>query len=145
MNKCNQCKTETLNPRFCSKSCSAKYNNKGVCRVERKVFPHPCKYCGTETANPVFCSSTCDGLSRKASEEHLKKSNAIRQSRYRAKQYKVLDPDADPKKIKEIYLNCPEGHEVDHIIPLSKGGKHHENNLQYLTVTENRSKGNRWW
>ena len=145
MNKCNHCKTETLNPRFCSKSCAAKHNNKGVCRVEKKIFPHPCKHCRTITTNPVFCSSTCDGLSRKTSKEHLSKSNAIRQSRYRAKKYKVLAPDANLEKINEIYRNCPPGHEVDHIVPLSRGGKHHEDNLQYLTVTENRSKGNRWW
>ena len=45
--------------------------------------------------------------------------------------------------MKEIYRNCPPGHEVDHIIPLSKGGKHHEDNLQYLIAIENRRKGNK--
>lgn len=49
--------------------------------------------------------------------------NALRQSRYRAKKYRVLAEDANHDKIKEIYMNCPKGHEVDH----------HENNLQYLT------------
>ena len=88
---------------------------------------------------------SCSAEDRKLSESHLKKSNAIRQSRYRAKQYRVIDPTADETKIKEIYRECPNGYEVDHIIPLSKGGKHHENNLQYLTIRENRSKGNRWW
>jgi len=87
----------------------------------------------------------CSSDALRVSEEHLKKSNAMRQSRYRARQYKVLDPGANLAKIKEIYRNCPEGHEVDHIVPLSKGGKHHEDNLQYLTIKENRSKGNRWW
>jgi len=55
----------------------------------------------------------------------------------------VTAPDADKDKIKQIYLNCPDGYEVDHIIPLSKGGKHHEDNLQYLTLSENRKKNNR--
>ena len=49
-----------------------------------------------------------------------------------------------------IYGNCPEGHEVDHIIPI-KGkidgrlvcGLHVPWNLQYLTVTQNRKKKNR--
>ena len=45
--------------------------------------------------------------------------------------------------IKQIYLDCPKGYEVDHIIPISKGGLHHEDNLQYLTISENRRKGNR--
>lgn len=31
--------------------------------------------------------------------------------------------------------------EVDHIVPLSKGGRHHPSNLQLLPATENRRKG----
>lgn len=54
-----------------------------------------------------------------------------------------MAPDADHEKIKQIYLNCPSGHEVDHIIPVSRGGLHHEDNLQYLPVLENRKKGNK--
>jgi hypothetical protein len=54
---------------------------------------------------------------------------------------------ANHDKIKEVYENCPEGHEVDHIIPLQGdlvSGLHVENNLQYLTKYENCSKGNRY-
>lgn len=36
-----------------------------------------------------------------------------------------------------------EAYEVDHIIPLARGGKHHPNNLQVITALENRSKGAR--
>jgi len=32
-------------------------------------------------------------------------------------------------------------HHVDHIIPLSKGGLHHPDNLQILTAEENLKKG----
>lgn len=31
--------------------------------------------------------------------------------------------------------------EVDHIIPLARGGRHHPDNLQLLTAAENRQKG----
>lgn len=54
---------------------------------------------------------------------------------------------ADLEKIREIYNNCPEGFDVDHIIPL-KGekygicGLHTESNLQYLPSSENGSKSN---
>ena len=42
--------------------------------------------------------------------------------------------------IEQLYLKCPDGYEIDHIIPISKGGLHHPDNLQYLTMVENRSK-----
>jgi len=32
-------------------------------------------------------------------------------------------------------------HEVDHIIPICRGGLHHPDNLQILTMEENRKKG----
>ena len=61
----------------------------------------------------------------------------------------IMPKDADRTKIKEIYLKCREitkstgiPHQVDHIIPRSKGGLHHQDNLQILTREENRRKGN---
>ena len=65
------------------------------------------------------------------------------QAKYRASKRNQTPEDADLKLIHEFYVNCPEGYEVDHIIPISKGGLHHQDNLQYLTIFENRSKGNK--
>lgn len=45
--------------------------------------------------------------------------------------------------IGRFYRNCPAGYEVDHIVPVSKGGKHVLSNLQYLTEEENERKGSR--
>lgn len=42
--------------------------------------------------------------------------------------------------IKRIYALCPEGFQVDHIAPISKGGKHVSTNLQYLPDAINNAK-----
>lgn len=50
-------------------------------------------------------------------------------------------------KIKEIYLNCPIGYAVDHIVPLqgkNVSGLHVSWNLQYLTPTDNSIKKNKF-
>jgi 5-methylcytosine-specific restriction endonuclease McrA len=61
-------------------------------------------------------------------------------ARYAARKKFQTPIDEDLKAIKQFYLNCPEGYEVDHIIPISKGGPHSLSNLQYLTANENRRK-----
>lgn len=76
-------------------------------------------------------------------EEEKRAQNKAGVYRYRARKYKAIDGTEDKSLIHKIYENCPKGYEVDHIIPLSRGGKHHENNLQYLESKENKRKGNR--
>ena len=52
---------------------------------------------------------------------------------------------ADKAKIREIYVNRPDGCHVDHIIPLrgkKVSGLHVENNLQYLPIKDNMKKHN---
>jgi hypothetical protein len=66
---------------------------------------------------------------------------------YHYRKTKQMPLWANKDTIKQIYINKPNGCEVDHIIPL-KGklvsGLHVENNLQYLTIAENRSKHNKF-
>ena len=66
---------------------------------------------------------------------------------YRYRKTKQMPKWANKNKIKEIYINRPKGYQVDHIIPL-KGefvsGLHVENNLQYLSAFDNRSKNNKF-
>ena len=77
------------------------------------------------------------------------KQNGYQQKR-RALVKNQLPDNADLNLIQEFYkiaeLKTKETgipYEVDHIIPISKGGLHHQNNLQVITRTENRSKGNK--
>ena len=71
--------------------------------------------------------------------------DAFRAATYRATKKQATPIWADLNKIKQIYLNCPVGYHVDHIIPLRgtlASGLHVETNLQYLPAKDNLSKRN---
>ena len=78
--------------------------------------------------------------------------SAISRKRYHRNAYKAAKSQrtpvwADIERIKEIYNDCPEGYEVDHIIPLRGkfvSGLHLESNLQYLTKRDNYIKRNNY-
>lgn len=97
---------------------------------------------------------------RKSREKHRAKGNAAAQNWKRINKEKVREYTAfrraqkklatpkwvNRKTLREIYKNCPEGFEVDHIIPLVSDivcGLHIPENLQYLPKTENRKKSNK--
>ena len=68
------------------------------------------------------------------------------QNARRASQLQRTPSWADATLIEKIYAECPQGMEVDHIIPLqgrTVSGLHVPNNLQYLTPQQNQQKGNR--
>jgi len=68
-------------------------------------------------------------------------------ARRRAKKLRATPNWVDLEKIKEIYKNCPDGYQVDHIIPLqgkNVSGLHVPENLQYLTPYDNQSKGHKF-
>ena len=59
MNNCIECKIETKNPKFCSRSCSARFNNRGKNR-HGTTLPN-CKFCNAllKRSQNVFCNQTC--------------------------------------------------------------------------------------
>lgn len=73
----------------------------------------------------------------RVTEEHKRAANVEKVMAYRARMYAATPPDADRSLIRLIYEKCPEGYHVDHIQSLAKGGAHHQDNLQYLPVSEN--------
>lgn len=77
MNSCKNCNQPTNNPSFCSKSCSAQYNNRGVNRhgTKRKE----CLNCNTvlNDYRSVYCNSSCHNEHRNKKLEEKILNNEI--------------------------------------------------------------------
>jgi hypothetical protein len=84
-----------------------------------------------------YCKSCMKPLNREAHRSVTAKYNASKLNR--------TPVWANLEEIKRFYDNCPDGYQVDHIIPLQGklvSGLHVHTNLQYLTPEENRIKSN---
>ena len=77
----------------------------------------------------------------RVSDAHKRARNKANVYAYRARLRNAIPEDSDLKLIQKIYENCPIGYHVDHIQALAAGGMHHQNNLQYLPISENCRKG----
>lgn len=127
---------------------------------ERKVIIN-CEHCGHqyETVRfriknkkwkSKFCSSSCSSKHRYLGKDHKRAMLNSVAAKRRANFKNAFDSTANLKTISEFYILAKKlteqtgiPHEVDHITPISKGGRHHENNLQILTQAENRKKHNK--
>lgn len=133
------CGKETIVRAMCltqgkTKSC-------GCLRFTRKSRlgdTRPCKRCGAIDRLKDRQCRPCSTLLGKAKAANRRARIAM-----------ATPPWADMNKIKEIYMNCPAGWHVDHIIPLKArgisgrvaSGLHCEANLQYLPARDNQRKG----
>ena len=77
----------------------------------------------------------------RVSEKHKKARNKANVYAYRARKYNAITESSDLQLIRKIYEYCPDGYHVDHIVALASGGLHHQDNLQYLEISENCRKG----
>lgn len=107
------------------------------------------------------CKSRFDGLDGKCkacrsieNREYHRNNKAMRVARSKAwEQLKMLSSRKEEQKlVNEFYKNRPDGHHVDHMIPLVGKvdgvhvvcGLHVFSNLQYLPAHENDSKGSKF-
>ena len=133
--------------RLCS-SCELEKSVKEfyICASTPSGYGTQCKSCAKELAKKYYNSELSSHRIKLWNKENRGHKNHL--TRERAADVKQRTPGwANKEKIKEIYVKCPEGYHVDHIIPL-KGelvsGLHVETNLQYLTVEENLKKSNKY-
>ena len=114
---------------------------------------YTCKTCRHEQRtiyrkqNPLTYYGHLDPEKARQRQKTFYKKNPKYCKRYKLKPTKRQPIWADIKKIQEIYLNCPLGYHVDHIIPLRGkfvSGLHVPENLQYLPALENIRKGNKY-
>lgn len=145
---CLHCQKELFSKyskKFCSRSCSASFNNRLKIKHGR-CAEKACLVCGAKTVNEKYCSTVCMGtamIKYSTDEERLFAKRMLGReayARYASRKKFQTPADEDLNAIKEFYLNCPVGYEVDHIIPISKGGLHSLSNLQYLTPRDNKRK-----
>lgn len=109
--------------------------------ANKKVCPKCGKHFYSFRNDQICCSRAC--VHRDVTEETKRATRRAKMNRRRAHKQNALTETADKKILKLIYQHVPEGYQVDHIIPITKGGLHHQDNLQYLPASENARKKDR--
>lgn len=111
MDDCINCGCSTDNPKFCSRSCSAKYNKN---RKGTGMSIGNCRYCGNPKNRPrdVYCRKCIDsGEHRrcKKSSNQCKSPAALRRYLFRTRNHKCSVCEND------TWMGSPIPLEVDHI------------------------------
>lgn len=157
--ECKLCKKTFVKKRyhqtFCGNKCRTKFGNDAkwaaycaTARIER-----PCKLC-----NSRFVPMIGDRRQKFCSVECRKKERSGTTARRRTRKYggkyegfskwKIFERDGwicqicgveTPKHLSGLWL--PNSPELDHIIPLAKGGDHTKSNVQCVCASCNRKKG----
>jgi len=122
------------------------YSNFGIDNHSSTGRHNSCSSCRSLQNAINYKKDNVQEAHKRSQEKHYYDILA-RNAEYRAERSYRTVKWADRDKIKEVYANCPDGLQVDHIIPL-KGelvsGLHVDSNLQYLTLEENLKKSNKY-
>ena len=156
--KCITCNKDTDNPRFCSKSCAAKYNNK-ITKVKPKATCVSCGNLLTKKSGKKYCSNRCQGrLKQELINQQILNGEPVRHQqirRYLIEQHgakcmlcgwakenivtkKVpieldhIDGDSENNKLSNVRLLCPNCHSVQSTYKaLNKGKGRFTRRLRY--------------
>lgn len=144
MKTCTKCGIE----KPLSEYYKAKSNKDGLmtwcrtCETKRKI-----KYYAENTDSVLATRKIYTSNKSKIKEitdkwyKNNKKTALATARAYQLRKSKAITSTTCLSTIKDIYKNCPEGYHVDHIVPLAKKGKHHQDNLCYLPASLNVAKG----
>jgi hypothetical protein len=106
-------------------------------RIYKKLSPKT----NEEKANLSKKITESWNLRGRLTDKQKRAKNVANVVAYRARLKNAIASDSDLSLIRKIYENCPERYHVDHILSLAKSGLHHQDNLQYLPISENCRKG----
>ena len=123
------------------------------CKNKERKANVSCQLCGTSFETQKFrtiskkytakyCGYECSNKAQYLGEDHKRKIRneiaARRRARIKGQTPKLTEEEK--QRLQKFYLDCPKGYEVDHIKAIASGGLHHPDNLQILSMIENRKK-----
>ena len=124
-----------------------------ITQSQMNNYSYACKTCRTNTAKIIrerdperYYLVGKKSIDKRRHTQEFKNKRCFYENKRRASKLHRTPSWANMEIIKLIYDERPSGYPVDHIYPLqgdTVSGLHVENNLQYLTKSENSSKGNR--
>lgn len=143
---CSKCGDDRVVGQLCNPCRNAytyKWNhgNKGAVRAAQRKWANK-----TKVADPELWRKRIRERARRLYWSNIELGRAKSRAKTAARKAAMAMPMwADKDAIRKIYEECPDGYQVDHIIPLRGEnicGLHVEGNLQYLTIEENSRKRN---
>lgn len=150
--QCNQEFSGKKGKKYCSRSCGDKHRNPP--KPKKIIEPRHCEWCKAEftpkTDRGRFCSKNCGRYHHRANNPPTERQKRLQKEYKRLRKRQCTQAKLSSvswSEIADFMDKCPEGHQVDHIIPLNHPdvcGLHVPWNMQYLPNDENLYKSNKF-